>query len=430
MNGYGKTTILEALYLCLYGKDALPHLARAGLKTDEYRGYPTFLEKSLNGEAKRDGADTMSIRVVINRTKNKGIDIVRRWYFRPTGTWQDEEAIVRELGKNDSAIPKKDGKNGFLLSELLEEQYVPAHVAPFFFFDGEEVKKLADQSRIEQVKQGLEGLLGVVVLRNLVERLKAFEQNKSSSLTTVNVENIDRLEASVAADSERLNNLVLTQTENQEKASALKAERQSLLDRVVAAGGGGGDVATVKDLVEEREQLRMEQRNIQGQLSKILVDKLPFYLMPSRLLTDFKTQLRSELTLAQWQAECQSLQPKREKFLFELVDKEEPKFLPNLTKEQEDVLKLRIEAAWESLFLPPPPDSAEEVKHDYLHDELKKKALNFLNSLSVGQKEIHNLINSKNELEGRVEEISRRISRVDGIDRDGTLAELKNNLTD
>ncbi len=428
MNGYGKTTILEALYLCLYGKDALPHLARAGLKTDEYRGYPTFLEKSLNGEAKRDGADTMSIRVVINRTKNKGIDVVRRWYFRPTGTWQDEEAIVRELGKNDSAIPKKDGKNGFLLSELLEEQYVPAHVAPFFFFDGEEVKKLADQSRIEQVKQGLEGLLGVVVLRNLVERLKAFEQNKSSSLTTVNVENIEKLEASVAADSERLNSLVLTQTENQEKAAALKAERQSLLDRVVAAGGGGGDVATVKDLVEEREQLRMEQRNIQGQLSKILVDKLPFYLMPSRLLTDFKTQLRSELTLAQWQAECQSLQPKREKFLFELVDKEEPKFLPSLTKEQEGVLKLRIEAAWESLFLPPPPDSAEEVKHDYLHDELKKKALNFLNSLSVGQKEIHNLINSKNELEGRVEEISRRISRVDGIDRDGTLAELKNNL--
>jgi DNA sulfur modification protein DndD len=428
MNGYGKTTILEALYLCLYGKDALPHLARAGLKTDEYRGYPSFLEKSLNGEAKRDGADTMSIRVVINRTKNKGIDIVRRWYFRPTGTWQDEEAVVRELGKNDSAVPKKDGKNGFLLSELLEEQYVPAHVAPFFFFDGEEVKKLADQSRIEQVKQGLEGLLGVVVLRNLVERLKAFEQNKSSSLSTVNVENIERLEATVIADSERLNNLVLTQTENQDKAAALKAERQSLLDRVVAAGGGGGDVATVKDLVEEREQLRMEQRNIQGQLSKILVDKLPFYLMPSRLLTDFKTQLKSELTLAQWQAECQSLQPKREKFLFELVEKEEPKFSPNLTKEQEDVLKLRIEAAWESLFLPPPPDSAEEVKHDYLHDELKKKALNFLNSLSVGQKEIHNLINSKNELEGRVEEISRRISRVDGIDRDGTLAELKNNL--
>lgn len=27
MNGYGKTSILEALYLCLYGKDAMVHLS-------------------------------------------------------------------------------------------------------------------------------------------------------------------------------------------------------------------------------------------------------------------------------------------------------------------------------------------------------------------------------------------------------------------
>lgn len=44
MNGFGKTSILEALYLCLYGKEAIIHLARAGLKTDDKKGYPTFLE--------------------------------------------------------------------------------------------------------------------------------------------------------------------------------------------------------------------------------------------------------------------------------------------------------------------------------------------------------------------------------------------------
>ena len=49
MNGYGKTSILEALYLALYGKDAIIHLARAGLKTDDIRGYPTFLERAFNG---------------------------------------------------------------------------------------------------------------------------------------------------------------------------------------------------------------------------------------------------------------------------------------------------------------------------------------------------------------------------------------------
>ena len=48
MNGFGKTSILEALYLCLYGKEAIIHLARAGLKTDDRRGYPTFLEGAFD----------------------------------------------------------------------------------------------------------------------------------------------------------------------------------------------------------------------------------------------------------------------------------------------------------------------------------------------------------------------------------------------
>lgn len=48
MNGYGKTSILEALYLGLFGKDAVPHLSRAGLKNT---GYRSFLENALHGNA-------------------------------------------------------------------------------------------------------------------------------------------------------------------------------------------------------------------------------------------------------------------------------------------------------------------------------------------------------------------------------------------
>ena len=82
VNGYGKTSILEALYLCLYGKEAIVHLARAGLKSDDKRGYPTFLERAFNGEARRASEDQMSVRVVIQKTKTHGIDILRRWYFK------------------------------------------------------------------------------------------------------------------------------------------------------------------------------------------------------------------------------------------------------------------------------------------------------------------------------------------------------------
>lgn len=429
MNGYGKTTILEALYLCLYGKDALPHLARAGLKTDEYRGYPTFLEKALNGEAKRDSTDNMmSVRIVLKRTKTKGIDITRRWYFRANGNWRDEETIVRELNRDVPGVPRKDGERGFSLSEMLEEQYVPAHVAPFFFFDGEEVKKLADQSRIEQVKQGLEGLLGVVLLRNLSERMKAFEDSKRSKLTNFDQTNLEQLEQKLQDEETRYAALKENLEKNTEEISHLKAERQSLVDRIISAGGGGGEIASVKDLVEEREQLRNAKKNVEAQLSKIVGDKLPFYLMPQNLLQDFKNQITSEVALTKWQTECRALQPKQEKFFFQLLKADNFEFRPELTPEQLTALEKRVEAAWQSLFLPPPPDCADDFVHDYLHDELKQRALKFLGGLNVGRKEVNDLLIQKGDLEKRIDEVSRQMARIEGIDRDSTLSDLKTQL--
>lgn len=430
INGYGKTSILEALYLCLYGKDAIVHLARAGLKTNEFKGYPSFLERAFNGEARRASEDLMSVRVVVQKTKTEGIDILRRWYFRTsTGAWQEDEAVVRETTRGVPGIPKTDQKNGFLLSELLDDNFVPAHVAPFFFFDGEEVKKLADQNRIEQVKQGLEGLLGVVLLRNLAERLKGFENYKRSGIANVDDQNIERMLEALTADEAKLNALRLDAKQSEERLGELKAELSSYIKRITAAGGGGGDIATVKDLVEEREQLRNAQREVQKSLERILADKLPFHLMPRTLLQEFRTQLQREVALTEWQAECRALQPKRAKFENAFLGAATPEISPELTEEQVAAIKGRIETAWASLFHPPPANCADTITHSYLHESLRDRALSFLDSIDVGQQEVLDLLNQQRDYTSRIEELNRKISRVEGIDRDGTLAELKKNLS-
>lgn len=430
INGYGKTSILEALYLCLYGKDSMAHLARAGLKTDEFKGYPSFLERAFNGEAKRDSEDLMSVRVVVQKTRTKGIDILRRWYFRSSsGAWLEDEAVVREINRGVPGIPKTDGKAGFLLSDLLDDHFVPAHIAPFFFFDGEEVKKLADQSRIEQVKQGLEGLLGVVLLRNLAERLKGFEGFKRSGIANVDDDNIERMLEALTADEAKLEALRADAEASKRRLDELKAERTSYFERITASGGGGGDIATVKDLVEEREQLRNAQREVQKSLERILADKLPFHLMPRALLSDFKTQLRREVSLTEWQAECRALQPKLKKFEDAFLGATRPEIDPALTDAQIDAIKERIETAWASLFHPPPANCAKDIVHGYLRESLRERALTFLDSTSVGQQEVHDLLSQQRDYSDRIEELSRKISRVEGIDRDGTLAELKRNLS-
>lgn len=430
MNGYGKTSILEALYLCLYGKDAMVHLARAGLKTDDKKGYPTFLERAFNGEALRSGLDTMSVRVVINKTKTKAIDIGRKWYFRTNGNWtNEEEAVVREVIRGVPDTPRQDGRNGFHLADLIDEmQFVPAHVAPFFFFDGEEVKKLADQSRLEQVKQGLEGLLGVVLLRSLSERLKGFEANKRGEIESVDEENLARLLATLTANQEQLEAIKTDAEQSETERQRLRAEQQSLIERITAAGGGGGDIATVKDLVEEREQLRNKLKDSRRKLEEILSGRLPFHLLPKDLLDDFQRQLIAELKLSDWNAEKRALEPRKAEFETAFMAQSTPEIEPSLTDKQLNAIKLRLEAAWASLFYPPPADCAKEVAHYYLQESLRQKALDFMDTINLGQREIHDLLNDQHALQQRIDELGRKISRLEGIDRDGTLTALKMEL--
>lgn len=429
LNGFGKTSILEALYLCLYGKDAIIHLARAGLNTDDKKGYPTFLERAFNGEAKRDGSDTMMVRVVINKTKTKAVDICRRWFFRTNGNWTgEEETVVRDVIRGIPETPRIDGKNSFYLPELLDEIFVPAHIAPFFFFDGEEVKKLADQSRVEQVKQGLEGLLGVVLLRSLADRLKSFEALKRGEIKSVDEDNLSRLLEGLTSSQEQLNTIREVIKNSEEEKKHLRAEQQALVERITSAGGGGGDISTVKELVEEREQIRNKLRESHKKLEEILSGRLPFHLVSKELMDEFRHQLVSEIKWFDWDAEKRTLEPRKAQFESAFMAQTEPSIQPSLSEGQLGAIKKRMESAWATLFYPPPNDCAKEIVHDYLHESLRNKALEFLNTINLGQKEIHDLLNEQHNLQQRTDELGRKISRLEGIDRDGTLLSLKKQL--
>jgi DNA sulfur modification protein DndD len=288
---------------------------------------------------------------------------------------------------------------------------------------------LADQQRIEQVKVGLEGLLGVVLLRQLAERLKSFENGKRSNVSNVDEGNLAKLLESLTADEEKLAAVRAELIAQGEHLSLLKADRESLFQRIASAGGGRGDIATVKDLAEERQALRSQMGDAQKQLERILADKLPFHLMPSQLLSDFRQQLTGEIALAEWQAECRTLQPKRDKFERTFLGDSVPGFDPPLTDEQLNVVKTRIEAAWASLFHPAPTNCANQVLHSYLHEGLREKALSFLGTIQVGQQEVHDLLSQQKALEGQIGELNRKIARVEGIDRDGTLNELTATLS-
>lgn len=422
MNGYGKTTILEAVYLGLFGKDAIHHLGRAGLKGDI--GYRTFLERALHGHALRTSRDTMSVTVQINTSPNDGFQIIRKWFFSRGGDWTDEEILIYEVrnGIKDKAIESDH------IEELLDQRFIPAHIAPFFFFDGEEVKKLADHSRVEQIRQGIEGLLGVVLLRKLEKRLQQYQANRSQGVAAVDEQKHRELLEALTAHEDEFGKLEQRKQELDSEVATLKGQRTDLMNRIMAMGGGGGDVANARDIVTQQTMAEQELKEVHERLESVLSGKLPFHLIAPEVLQKFTKQVREEIERQKWDARKSSLEPEKHKFLSRFFDTPEPVVEPALSEAQEGALRTRLEAAWESLFYPPPAGCADTIVHGYLSVEKRQATLQSIEKLRVGAQDILGLMGRRDELQRKIRDLKNRYARIEGVDRDGTLAKLNAQL--
>lgn len=358
MNGYGKTSILEALYLGLFGKDAVHHLARAGLKST---AYPSFLENALHGNALKNNRDMMSVAIQINTGPYEGFLLTRKWYFNKMGHYVEEETVIYtiEMGIPKKSIPSERA------NEILEQYFIPAHLAPFFFFDGEEVKSLASQNRVEQIKKGMEGLLGVVILRELRKRLQQFQIHKRQGVANIDVEKHRALFDDLTKKEVELEKLLDQKTATEKEIESLKSQRNELTNRILSLGGGGGDIASLRDIIMQQRDTQQELEECLQKLDMILSEKLPFHLISSDLFTSFKEQLVRETNKLKWDTECSSLKPKKDILVDNFFGAKEPPLTPELSIEQKRQLTERLENAWARLFYPPPVDCANVITHSY-----------------------------------------------------------------
>ncbi|BCU07276.1 hypothetical protein Atep_19530 [Allochromatium tepidum] len=200
------------------------------------------------------------------------------------------------------------------------------------------------------------------------------------------------------------------------------------MNRTMALGGGSGDIANVKEIMEEKGILKQEREKYETNLAQMLADKLPFHLMRQDLRDDLIAQWMSELELGRWEARRTSMEPNRQRFLETFFDLAEPPIDPTLNKAQEDAIRQRMELAWQGLFFPVPAGCAETVIHTWIHDEKRSEALTLFNKIRIGGQTILKTLDRILSLREREHELDQRLTRVEGIDRDGTLAKIKGAL--
>ena len=183
LNGSGKTTILDAMQLGLYGRRA-KSLVR--IKS----GYDEYLRQLVNRKARPSDHALVELTFQLDDAgATQQYRIVRSWQFsssRPTKTFD-----VYVNGIYDAVVSEN--------WEEEVERFIPWNLAHLFFFDGERIEALADPTQSANIlRTGISSLLGIELVDQLRSDLDVYRRRKQKTIASpADQEKIAELEARI-----------------------------------------------------------------------------------------------------------------------------------------------------------------------------------------------------------------------------------------
>ncbi|GAB4179125.1 MAG: DNA sulfur modification protein DndD [Coleofasciculaceae cyanobacterium] len=286
MNGGGKTTLMDAIRLALYG-------SRAQCSTRGNLSYSDFLVQCVN----RNISPTEKTRIelvfeIIQDDEPTIIKIVRYWEKDPKEGKDTLGILVGQKGNEwlDKAIVNT-------WDEYIEN-LLPLGISNLFLFDGEQVKELAELETPPPLVVGaIQSLLGLELAERLSIDLDVLVSRKRKEIANAqDLATLEEIEQKLHQQKDEL------EAANQELA-ALDAELQRAEEQQRLAQEKfiyeGGKIASdrsqlqsqYKDLTTQADQTRQAMR-------EIAADALPLALI-SPLLEQAKSQAETENRITQ-----------------------------------------------------------------------------------------------------------------------------------
>ena len=176
LNGHGKTSLLFALYVGLYGRDGYRYTEGINPgNLDEHASYRKAIK-----EFRRKGAnhaDPTLIDIEIRpSTPNEGVPVIRikrEWRFTSQGELRHSDSETCELYANGeiTPTPTHDIACNHLGIWLFKDEVMPA-----FFFDGEQAQTLITRSGKEGMSKAVGVLYGTQLVEESAKHLETFIQ--------------------------------------------------------------------------------------------------------------------------------------------------------------------------------------------------------------------------------------------------------------
>lgn len=264
LNGAGKTSILTAVRLAIFGK----HAFGGGISKKEYQ--QILIEHSHKSKEGLSGDDS-SVEVSFSYVK-QGVEVrylVRRSWNAASG---QEELIIHE--------------NGFALTELSFDQaqsflfdLIPIGVADLFFFDGEKIKELAEEDDNEILADALKKMIGVDFIERGIADLSILLRSKKKNAANVGLQkeieeyeaNLSLLESEIEDHQNDIVQIVVSLTSEQKELQRLEYKLKE----------EGGDWVNSRDnLIKKQSELEFRKKQLISDCQIEFKGNFPFTLAP------------------------------------------------------------------------------------------------------------------------------------------------------
>ncbi|KAM3091276.1 DNA sulfur modification protein DndD [Phormidesmis sp. 146-35] len=331
MNGGGKTTLMDAIRLALYGH-------RAPCSTRGSFSYAEFLKQCINRQAQDASIELAFQQTLNNESQPTEFRIYRFW----TELVSNRDTL--RIMTNGEASPDLVQKWDERIEDLL-----PLGISQLFLFDGEQVGELAEQETPPpSVKNAMRSLLGLELPDRLSTDLDVLASRKRKALATLQEQQkIEDIEQRLENQKKEKQSIKKKVTSIQAKLDRAENLLKQAEDRFLSEGGKIAGERTQKEA--QLQQFKQEAEAHRAVLREIAAGALPLAMIQP-LLQQAQVQAQHEVRHQQFEVAKELLQERSQRLL-EFVEKldlkaKQVKQLQTFLAEEENAIAHSPEGIW------------------------------------------------------------------------------------
>ncbi|MBX9955712.1 DNA sulfur modification protein DndD [Peribacillus simplex] len=170
LNGAGKTTILKAILYTLFGK--------RGMTETEYK---KLFSNVINNTFFEEGGRECSVSLSLETDSGEEWSLKIKWYFDQLKrmTLEERELEVKNSGSTHAKHVRIENIEVF---NKFIDKIIPYYAAPFFIFDGEEIKDIILRQNSTEMKDAIHKITGMEAYNQLLGDLQSLKSSLDNKL--------------------------------------------------------------------------------------------------------------------------------------------------------------------------------------------------------------------------------------------------------